>query len=104
MGWSNYVIIPEWKMMFEVSKYIDEEAEYPTLTGEPLCDTHKPIKDVTLSDIGDLIYYSKKVPYIEYKDELLIMWLNYREIEHIIISENDERLKQYKNYKVVHKK
>jgi hypothetical protein len=101
MGWSNYIIIPSLKLKIEINRNIEEGVAYPDLPDEPYCDIHKPLKSTTLSDIGDLVSYYKKVPYIEYKDELLIIWLNYRGIKYIILSEADKRLEQYKGYNIL---
>jgi hypothetical protein len=35
MGWSNYIVIPKWRLLIEISRDVDELADYEkTAMGE----------------------------------------------------------------------
>jgi hypothetical protein len=99
----GYVIIPSLKLAIEISRNIEEE-EYPDLTDEPFCDVHKPLKDITLSDMGNLIQYYEKVPYIDDKDSFILHWLEHRDIEYELIDEYkfEENKEKYKDYNILY--
>lgn len=113
MGWVNYVIIKKWKIMFEISRHVsdldeDAEEEIKKLWNESESYynkidkvRNKKISDIRVCDIQVLSSFSEsyvKISTID-SDNFLLYWLKSKEIDYEILSEHDERIKEYENYK-----
>ena len=95
MGWSNYIIIEEWKLAIEVPQRIDAgsiEQEYLEKllsfeTREYLLE--KPHSEITVKDLSefvsayDIIHDMADIC----PDELFLYWLESRKIGYKILSE-----------------
>jgi len=119
MGWCNYVLIPKWKIMIEVSRHINEDAlEYSYEQFNKLSDDieefgedviwkipEKRLKELKVIDITRLYEIADKsvASYPENRDYLLLYWLKSMGIEFEIRDEfqvNEDKDK-YKNWKIL---
>jgi len=98
MGWSNYIIIPEFKLAIEVSRYVADIEEYEKdalykITGEEEVEDVENVKvhDITVKDLTTLYNAHKIVSSLTgfEIDKLLLFWLQNRGIEYEIKSEFD---------------
>ncbi len=98
MGWSNYIIIPEFKLAIEVSRYVQDIEEYEKdalnkITGEEEAEDVENVKvrDITVKDLTTLYNAHKIVSSLTgfEIDKLLLFWLQNRGIEYEIKSEFD---------------
>jgi hypothetical protein len=115
MGWSNYIIIKDWKMIIETSRYVDSLEDY---IGESLDKmVNNGTEDVNISDlkvsditINDLCVLASayenasSLAYME-TDKLFLYWLESKKIEYKIKSEIGLDLKKYKEdgYKIINR-
>jgi len=115
MGWSNYIIIPKFKLLIEVSRSVDNIAEYEEtaiekaideenidydtyLEGENIVDMGDiPISKITVKNLSAL-YKKYEIVYslsgMDY-DKLLLFWLKNRGIEFQIKSEHNIDFDEY---------
>lgn len=113
MGWVNYIIVPDWKMKFVVTRSFEEDEELfekinnLSLTQEALHDCEaldKQIKSLTMGDVRTVIDCAKSINPI-YFDEFpasgLILFLKSRKIDFEIISETNPMMEKYKKFKIV---
>jgi hypothetical protein len=114
MGWSNYIIIPKWKLFIEVSRSVDCLEDYEETAIEKAIneenidfDSHLegessvsmgdvPIHKITIKDLTEL-YRSydmiQSLSGMDY-DKLLLYWLKARNIEFSIESEFEDSVKE----------
>lgn len=102
MGWVNFIVVPKWKLAFEVSRNIDEDIEANYFEEELGCDIYKPLKDLTLVDITNLVEYYKKTPNVSCNDEYLLLWIkSLVDVDYYIMSEHKFIESEYKNYTII---
>ena len=106
MGWSNYLIIPEFKLAIEISRYVEDIQEYEKdalyeITGEEEAEDVENIKvrDITVKDLTTLYNAHKIVTSLTgfEIDKLLLFWLQNRGIEYKIKSEFEATADQLKD-------
>ncbi|GFO97601.1 hypothetical protein ig2599ANME_1806 [groundwater metagenome] len=114
MGWSNYIIIPEFKLAIEVSRYVEDIEEYEKdalykITEEKEVEDVENVKvrDITVKDLTTLYNAHEIVSSLTgfEIDKLLLFWLQNRGIEYKIKSEFEASADQLKNegYTVIHR-
>ncbi len=116
MGWSNYIIIPEFKLAIEVSRYVADIEEYEKdalykITEEEEVDVEDveniKVRDITVKDLTTLYNAHKIVRSLTgfEIDKLLLFWLQNRGIEYEIKSEFDVTTDQLKDegYNVIYR-
>lgn len=108
MGFSQYIVIEEHKIMFEINRHINDDyiETYPDLECQEIPSFEAKIKDITVCDAYNYIYYCKNVPYIDNQDEFLIQWLRLTKATYFVISESfyDDNKEDYKDYKVINRR
>jgi hypothetical protein len=96
MGWSNYIIIPEFKLAIEVSRYVEDIEKYEKdalykITGEEEVEEVENVKvsEITVKDLTTLFNSHEIVRSLAGLeiDKLLLFWLQNRGIEYAIKSE-----------------
>lgn len=115
MGWSNYIVIPKWRLLIEVSRDVNELADYEQaamdkiIDGESLdCETHfdgedvvemgnVPISQVTIRDLSELYKRHDIVQSLAGMDynKLFLYWLKSRGIDFSVQSEYSLDVKEY---------
>jgi hypothetical protein len=115
MGWSNYIVIPKWKLLIEVSRDINELADYEQTAIDKIIDdenldydTHfdgedvvemgnVPIGQVTIRDLAELYKRHDIVQSLAGMDynKLFLYWLKNRGIDFSIQSEYSIDVKEY---------
>ena len=118
MGWSNFIIVKDLKLIFEITRYVDEEnvEEFIKQLDElvELAEDNETFvelynikyTELTISDLSKLAMTAEKSYLLfcgfEY-DLLLLAWLKNREIDFEIVSEFDFDIKKYKKegYKII---
>ena len=114
MGWSNYIIIPEFKLAIEVSRYMADIEEYEKnalykITEEDEMEDVENVKvrNITVKDLTTLYNAHKIVSSLTgfEIDKLLLFWLQNRGIEYEIKSEFDVTTDQLKDdgYTVIYR-
>lgn len=114
MGWSNYIIIPEFKLAIEVSRYVQDVEEYEKealyeITEEKDVEDVETVKvrDITVKDLTTLYNAHKIVSSLTgfEIDKLLLFWLQNRGIEYEIKSEFEATADQLKDdgYTVIYR-
>ncbi len=96
MGWSNYIIIPEFKLAIEVSRYVEDIEEYEKEALYEITE-EKEVEDVENVKVRDITVKNLTTLYNAHKivssltgfeiDKLLLFWLQKRGIEYKIKSE-----------------
>ena len=106
MGWSNYIIIPEFKLAIEVSRYVEDIEEYEkealyAITEERDVEDVENVKvrDITVKDLTTLYNAHEIVSSLTgfEIDKLLLFWLRNRGIEYEIKSEFEATADQLKD-------
>ncbi len=106
MGWSNYIIIPEFKLAIEVSRYVEDIQEYEKealyeITEEKDVEDVENVKvrDITVKDLTTLYNAHEIVSSLTgfEIDKLLLFWLQNRGIEYEIKSEFEATADQLKD-------
>lgn len=114
MGWSNYIIIEDWKMIIETSREVDELEDYIKESLDNIIDSDidtdistsdLKVNDITIKDLCTLASAYENVSTLSCMDidKLLIYWLNSKGIKYNIESEFNINLNQYKEdgYKII---
>lgn len=114
MGWSNYIIIKDWKIVIETSREVDELEDYIKESLDKILDddtyidmstSDLKVSDITVADLCTMASAYDNVSSITCMntDKLFLYWLKNRGIEHEIKSEYNIDLKKYKEdgYKIV---
>lgn len=107
MGWSNYVLIPSWKMIIETSKEVDELEEYVKKSLDnmiqsdldtDLSTSDLKISDITIKDLCTLASAYDNASTLAFMniDKFLLYWLESKDIKYEINSEFNIDLSQYK--------
>jgi hypothetical protein len=117
MGWSNYIVIPKWRLLIEVSRDVNGIEDYEKTAIEKAidddnidCETHAdgedvvdmgdvPIHKITIKDLTELYKSYDMVQSLSGMDynKLLLYWLTSRGIEFSIKSEYSIDVKEYIN-------
>ncbi len=107
MGWSNYIVIPKWKLLIEISRNVGDIADYEKVAIEKAIDdenvdyeTHTdeegvvdmgnvPIHKITIKDLSELYKSYDILQSLSGMDcdKLLLYWLTNRGIDFSIKSE-----------------
>jgi hypothetical protein len=115
MGWSNYIVIPKWKLLIEVSRDVNELADYEQAAIDKIIDdenldydTHfdgedvvemgnVPISQVTIRDLAELYKRHDIVQSLAGMDynKLFLYWLKSRGIDFSVQSEYGTDAKEY---------
>lgn len=107
MGWSNFIIIEDWKILIESSREVGELEDYikesldkiiSDTTDIDISISDLKVSDITLKDLCVLASAYENVSALAYMnvDKLLIYWLECREIEYDIKSEYNLDIEEYK--------
>lgn len=108
MGWSNFIIIPDMKLVIETNRDVEEFEDYrkraleDAISEEPdeLAEMDDvKITDMTLRDLKALYTAYERMQAIagfEY-DKLLLFWLDDRNIHYEIKSEHQVDTEEYEN-------
>ena len=73
MGWSNYLVLPKYKLAFEISRYVDdlnhakevEDVLYDASVAAVSVDLNAPYDSLTLEQLADLIRLAKILNHID---------------------------------------
>lgn len=116
MGWSNYIIISDWKTIIETSREVDELENYikesldKMISDDTIMDistSDLKISNITVKDLCIMASAYENVSSIMCMsaDKLLLYWLESRSIEYEIKSEHSFDLKKYKEdgYKIINR-
>ena len=115
MGWSNYIVIPRWKLLIEVSRDVNKIEDYEKTAIEKAIgegnidyDAHTdgediismgdiPISKITIKDLTELYKSYNIVESLSGMDynKLLLYWLKSRGIDFNIQSEHIVDAKEY---------
>jgi hypothetical protein len=108
MGWSNYIVIPEWKLLVEISRHVDGIEDYQKITIDKAIDEDNidyimNIDGKDIEDMGDVPVHKVTIKelielYKSYdivqslsgmdSDVFLLYWLKNRSIGFSVQSEN----------------
>jgi hypothetical protein len=117
MGWSNYIVIPKWKLLIEVSRDVNDLADYERAAIDKIIDdenldydTHfdgedvvemgnVQINQVTIRDFAELYKRHDIVQSLAGMDynKLFLYWLKRRSIDFSVQSEHSLDVKKYIN-------
>lgn len=115
MGWSNYIVIPRWKLLIEVSRDVNKIEDYEKTAIEKAIDEGNidydahtdgediismgdiPISKITIKDLTELFKSYNIVESLSGMDydKLLLYWLKSRGIDFDIQSEHIADTKEY---------
>jgi len=115
MGWLNYIVVPKWKVMFEISRHVDELPEHIKKAAEKLYDEEfeelYEIQETKFSDLtaGDFAKVMEAVDIVTSLSSItdpaifLLIFLHLRGMKYEIISEFEfeERKEEFKNFKIL---
>ena len=113
MGWSNYIIIEDWKMIIETSREADELEDYIkesldkmiSNTDIDISTSDLKVSDMTIKDLCTLAsaYENASTLSCMELDKLLLYWLESKDITYEIESEFNIVLEGYKEkgYKII---
>lgn len=106
MGWSNYIIIEDWKMIIETSRAVDELEDYIKESLDKMihdididvCISDLKVSDITVKDLCILAtaYENASSLACMEVDKLFLYWLDSKRIKYDIKSEFNVDLDQYK--------
>jgi len=119
MGWSNYLICPQQKVAFEVSRYVTDKEEDDIyikaleelrefINSDEYFDMSEiGYKNINLKDFVHAMSWHKKLEELKGMslDYFLYFYILKNNDKCYIISEHAfyERKKEFKNYKIIHK-
>ena len=106
MGWSNYIIIPNWKIIIETNRSVRELENYITEAIDKIIHSDTDIdfetsdlkiSDMTVKDLCILTSAYDNTSSLSQLDvdKILLYWLEYRNIEYEVKSEFQVDIKQY---------
>lgn len=115
MGWSNYIVIPKWKLLIEVSRDVNSIEDYEKIAIDRAIDEDNidydahvegddridmgnvPISKITIKDLTELYKCYNIVESLSGMDrnKLLLYWLKGREIEFSVKSEHSIDVEEY---------
>ncbi len=107
MGWINYIIVEDWKMIIETNREVDELEDYIKESLDKMIsdDTYMDIStsdlkvsDITIKDLCTLASAYENASSIGSmnSDKLFLYWLESRDIEYDIKSEYDINIDEFK--------
>lgn len=108
MGWSNFIIIPKWKMTIETNRSVGELEDYIKKAIDKMIDDDTNI-DIDTSDlkVSNITVKDLCIMASAYEnaislygidiDKFLLYWLESKDIEYEIKSEYNIDLKEYKD-------
>ena len=113
MGWSNFVILPEHKLAFEVSRNVNKEdidrediEEFLKVVDDFNYETlEREYRELTISDLAELVNIVRKA--LIFADapfgNFLVWYLELTGMKYEIISEFEfeEREKEFKKWKII---
>jgi hypothetical protein len=117
MGWSNYIVIPDWKLIVEISRYINQDdLLYIREDLESLEKLHNDLqrysgeetnfRTATMSEISLRYVYSEKCEQLfsmmsDFMNEYILMkFLEDRNTQYRVISEFDLDDEKGENYQI----
>lgn len=115
MGWSNYIVIPKWKLLIEVSRNVNGIEDYEKIAIEKAIEEDNidyvaVVDGDNIEDMGDVPVHKITIRelvelYKSYdilqslsgmdSDKLLLYWLKNRGIDFSIHSENTIKVEDY---------
>jgi hypothetical protein len=102
MGYTLYVEIPKNKILIEISRHAHEPYRpFPfDIFEENWIDLDNKFSDLTVKQVAELVNFYQKIPCITNSDELLLYWLEARQIHYRIISEYtyEDKKKDYEGW------
>lgn len=114
MGWSNYIIIEDWKMVIETNREVNELEDYIKKSLNKMISNDADIdistsdlkvNDITISHLCTLVsaYESASSLACMETDKLFLYWLESKDIVYKIESEYNLDIKKYKEngYKII---
>ena len=114
MGWSNYIIIEELKMMIETSREVNELEDYikeslnKMIRDDTTIDistSDLKVNDITIKDLCTMASAYENASPLSCMDtnKLLLYWLESKDIKYEVKSEFNIDLNQYKEngYKII---
>lgn len=108
MGWSNYIIIEDMKLVIETNRNVEELEEYKkTALDDVIRESPDELPDMDDVKVIGMTLKDLKILYTAYDrmlsiagfeyDKLLLFWLENREIYYEIKSEHQIDIDEYKN-------
>ena len=117
MGWSQYIVIDELKLMIEISRYVKEnDIEFIAEDLRRLQDINRDLpedafeenwRNVSIKEMSQYIYFAEKTRgiliqtdeyFLEY---MLLIFLRERKIPFRIITDTSDDFKKINNYKMI---
>lgn len=117
MGWSNYIIISEWKMIIETSRNVDELEDYIANSLDYIVDednigddvdmANVKLSELTLGNLAILLnsHTNMSALVCTELDKLFLYWLEGKDIKYEIKSEYSINIEEFKEkgYNIVRK-
>jgi hypothetical protein len=113
MGWSNYIIVEDWKMIIETDRGVDGLEYYIKESLDKMISDDTDIVDISCLKVNDITIKDLCVMTSAYEnanslafmetDKLFLYWLESKEIKYEIKQEHGLDLKKYKEdgYKII---
>ena len=114
MGWTNFIIIPDWKLVIEAHRSVENLEDYIKEALDKLINNNVDIdidlsdlkvNDITVKDLCGLAsaHDNASSLYGLDTDKLFLYWLESKDIEYEIKSEFNIKLEEYTNngYKII---
>ena len=113
MGWSNYIIVEDWKIIIETSREVDKLEDYIAESIDKMVNNDTEdinisdlkVSDITVKDLCVLASDYENASSLAYMetDKLFLFWLESKEIGYEIKSEHGFDFKKYKEdgYKII---
>jgi len=115
MGWSNFIVIPDWKLLIEVSRDLQTyNKDFTEESFDGLFESvdnfnfeclETKLTEVDLKTVSGMVAIVDNCSFLQEfnYNEFLLVWLNNRKIDYKILSsfdiDNDEE--KYKDYKKI---
>lgn len=111
MGWTNFIIIPKLKLVFETTKNLSELLYHKSEALDQLIveeDTFDHVLDTKVIDLNIETLTTLTNGYVKYSnlvnttpDEMFLYWLESHEIKYKIENEFNINLNDYKDYVII---
>ena len=106
MGWSNYIIIPSWKIIIETNRNVQDIEDYIKEAIDKMIDycidigvdnSDLKVSDITVKDLCALASAYDNASALSQLDvdKIFLYWLERKNIEYEIKSEYNVDIKQY---------
>ena len=106
MGWSNYIIVEDWKMIIETSREVDNLEDYIKESLDKMINNDTEdidisslkVSDITIKDLCTLASVYENASSLAFMgiDKLFLFWLESKEIKYEIKQEHGLDFKKYK--------